>query len=540
MLLFVLGTGGAFGTRLYLKFTEVRAAVGGTYTEGMLREPRNVNPIYAAGDGDRDLARLVFSSLITYSASGEAKHDLAESYEISPDGKTYTVVLKKNARWHDGEQVSADDVIFTIKTIQNPQFKSPLRANWQGVDVQKVDEHTVRFSLRSAYAPFLENLTVGILPRHLWETITPGQALLHELNLRPVGSGPFKFNDIDQQKDGSIKSYTLKRNSSFYGEGPYLKYLVFEFYKTEEELLAAWHRGRIDGFGPFPAERVKEFSGERVRILQITMPRLFGMFFNEKKAPILADKKVRRAIAHALDKKRIAAKVASTGAVATDAILPSLIGSGDEYFPYDPELSKKLLAEAGWKDADVDGILEKKKTVKGKEEVTPLRLTLTTSDWPDLLNTASLIQESLKVVGFDISVDKRTFVDLEANVIRPRDFEILLFGQVYGYEADPFAFWHSSQVKDPGLNISLYANKRVSTLLEESRRTFDGEERKKKHLQLQEIIVADVPAVFLYSQLYLYLVPSDLGGIQIKTISLPSDRFNETNVWYRETKRALK
>lgn len=539
LLLLTLISGGILGARAYVGITKVEPQVGGSYVEGVLREPRNINPIYAVTDGDRDISNLVFSSLLTYSGKGLIKPDLAELYEISSDGKVYTVVLKKNAFWHDGKPVRADDVVFTIKTIQNPQYKSPLRANWQGVVAEKIDTHTVRFTLRSPYSPFLENLAVGIIPQHLWEAIGPEQAPLHELNLRPVGSGPYTFNKIDQKNDGSIVSYRLKRNSNYYSSGPYLKYITFEFYKTEEELLAAWHRGKIDGFGPFPAERVDEFAREKVNILKIGMPRLIGLFFNTQSS-VLTNRKVRLAIAHAIDKNQIASTVALNGAAATDSILPVLAGTSGERFPYDPEASKKLLDEAGWKDADGDGRREQRKKEKGKEVITPLRLTLTTSDWPDLMQSASMIEASLKAIGFDVTVDKRSFTDLEANVIRPRNFDTLLFGQAYGYEADPFTFWHSSQIKDPGLNVSIYTNKRADALLEESRRTFDEELRMKKYQEVQKIIQDDVPAIFLYSQLFFYLIPRDMRGVEIKTISLPTDRFNEANLWYRETKRVLK
>lgn len=535
----ILLSGSIFFIRVYLRLTVPTPQVGGSYTEGLLQEPRTINPLFASTDADRDLARLVFSSLITYSGSGEPMLDLAESYEISQDGKTYTVSMRQNAFWHDGKPVTADDVVFTIKTIQNSQYKSPLRANWQGVEVEKNDLYSVRFTLRSPYAPFIENLSLGIIPKHLWEKINPDQAFLHELNLKPVGSGPYVFDKMRQERDGNITWYQLKRNSNFYREGPYLKKIVFYFFDTEEEMLAAWQRDRIDGFGPFPPQRLKEVPIEHTKVSPITMPRLFGIFFNEKKNTILAEKSIRQAVAFALDKARVATAVSSSGAIPIDSVLPlATAGYTSDIitYPLDLAQSAELLDKAGWKDSNGDGVRDK----KSKKDLVSLKFTLSTSDWPDLMRTAAIIQEELKQAGIEINIEKHTFTELESSIIRPRNFEMLLFGQVYGYEPDPFAFWHSSQIKDPGLNIAMYSNKKADRLLEEARRSADLNARSKKYRELQKLVAQDLPAIFLYSQLYYYLLPSSIQGVNLSKISLPSDRFNEINSWYRETKRVFK
>lgn len=538
-LIIVLISGITFFSRIYIKNTTATPDTGGTHIEGMLREPRNINPLFATNDGDRDISRLVYSRLLNYNGDGQIDLDLAQSYEISSDGKIYTVAMKRDAQFHDGKPVTADDVLFTIKAIQNPQYKSPLRANWQGVDVEKIDDYTVRFSLRSPYAPFIENLSVDIMPKHLWTSVSPDQAPLHELNLRPIGSGPYEFDDIDQDKKGTIEEYTIARNSSYYREGPYLNKIKFVFFEDEEEMIIAWQKGEIDALGPFPVSRTRDMRNAS-QILSINMPRIFGLFFNAKENPILGDIKVRQAIASAINKKELAAAIPSSGALAIDSMLPlgSLGYTNDiTTFQFDPEKSRQLLESANWKDTDGDGIREKKTTTKGKTEITPLSITLTTSDWPDLLNTAEMISKALREVGIELAIEKRGLTDLELSAIRPRKFEILLFGQVYGHEPDPFAFWHSSQIKDPGLNVSLYANKSMDRLLEEARRLANSEARAAKYVEAQKIISKDIPAVFLYSQVYLYATSDDLRGIQIKEISLPADRFNEVHKWYKDTKR---
>lgn len=542
---------GILAGRVYFRVTVAAPAVGGIYTEGMLREPRAINPVLASNDADRDIARLVFSRLITYQKNGIIEYDLAEKVKISEDGKTYTVTLKPGVRWHDGEELTADDVIFTVKMVQNPQFKSALRANWQGVTAEKIDDRTLQFILRSPYAPFIENLTLGILPRHLWETIGPKQVQLHELNLKPVGSGPYEFSQSEKAKDGSLISYTLRRNPDYYRDGPFLEKIVFRFFKKEEEALIALRRGDIEGLGTAAQSIYPNLDKERFSLRTLSIPRIFGIFLNEKQASILADRKVRQAIAYGLDKTALAGNVTG-GAIASDAPIP-ISEKSEEAYPYDPEKAGALLEEAGWKvggntsehtkDSEVSApnrIREKTTKEKGKSTTTPLRLTLSTSDWPDLVRTADSVASMLREIGIGITLDIRPFIDLETSVIRQRNFQMLLFGHVYGYEVDPFSFWHSSQAKDPGLNVSLYANKKADQLLEEARRISDPVERTGKYKELSNLLLQDLPAIFLYSQLYLYLVPAEIKGMGMTKISLPADRFNDVNKWYKHTKRVLK
>ncbi len=537
MLLFVgisAGIAGLLG--LYVSVTSPAPAVGGTYREGLLKEPRTINPIFAAQDGERDLARIIYSGLLTYGGAGNIIPDLAERYEISKDGKNYTLTLR-DAFWHDGEKITADDVVFTIKTIQNPLYKSVLRANWQGVEVEASDPKTVRFSLRTPYVPFIENLTVGILPKHLWAGIGPDQAILHELNLKPVGSGPYRFDKLSQAKDGTLLWYQLARNSSYYREGPYIKKITFYFYKTEEELIHALRKGSIDGYGPASSRSLAELNINKKTVYPIFTPRVFGLFFNQKKDEALADKQVRLAIMYAIDKKNITDNAGASGALVAYGPLPFLFADTPA-LRYDPEYAKKILEDAGWKTGN-NGVREKTVASKKKLTTTSLRFMLATSDWPDLVRAAEIIKDELIRVGIEVKIEKRPVADLESNVIRPRNFDMLLFGELYGFEADPFAFWHSSQIKDPGLNITQYTNQTIDRILEEARRAVDTETREKKYIEFSAALMKDIPAIFLYTQLYHYILPSTLNGVSLKKISLPADRFNTINVWHLKTRRTF-
>lgn len=553
----IIAGGGGFAFRMYVLLTHPVPAVARSYAEGVLGSPRAINPLYVSRDSDRDLARLIFSGILAYDGNGVIEKDLADQYEISRDGKTYTVFLKKNAVWHDGKPLDADDVIFTIRAIQNPQYKSPLRANWQGVDAQKLDRYTVRFTLRSPYAPFIENLTQGIIPRHLWEGIAPDTAILHELNIKPVGTGPYRAVRSQQNSDGSFIWYEVSRNGSYYREGPYLKTIRLRFFGADADMIQPWRKGDIDGFGPVSARDATPLAhNNKASLLPIRMPRVFSVFFNAKKNPALQDIKVREALAYALDKKVLAQQAAMGGGIVIDQILPPLrdearppvaggppfratASGGLKTYEYNPDAARALLAQAGWKDINAQGIREKKIRQKGKTETQTLRLTLATSDWPELVRAAGAIKAAAADVGIEIRVEQKTFAELQNAVIRPRNFEMLLFGQVYGYEPDPFAFWHSSQIKDPGLNVALYASGKADKILSEARRISDAGLRAEKYEEFINLASRDLPAIPLYTQLYLYVMPPEMKGVDISKISLPADRFNTVNRWYRATKRVF-
>lgn len=540
ILLLVFGaTGISLMFRLYIRFTHSVPQVAGSFTEGMIGEPRTINPIFAVRDTDRDIARLLFAGLMRYDRDGNIQPDLAERFEKSGDGKTYTFVLRNNVQWHDGKPLNADDIVFTVHMIQNFQFRSPLRANWQGVSVEKIDDQTVRFTLKTPYSPFIENTTLGIIPKHIWQNVSPEQAILHEANLHPIGSGPYRFRSIGQQKDGSISWYELERNSTFHHNGPYLKRITILFFKNEEEVANAWKKGTVEAYGGVLPERLGGINQEHTRVYTLPLPRIFGLFFNTKQAPLLADIKVRMAIAYAINKTAVSESQKLSKATPADAPFPG-ISAGDPSYPFDPEHARTLLKQAGWTDSNGDGILDKKiRDSKGKTAVQKLHFTLTTSDWPDLIRTAESVQSMLKQIGIEADVQKKPFSELEVTAIRPRNFEILLFGQVYGYERDPFAFWHSSQVKDPGLNITLYMNKTADRYLEEMRKTSDSSSQEQRLKDLAALIAKDLPAVFLYTQYYTYAVPADIQGINLNSVSLPQDRFNQIENWYRYTTRTF-
>ncbi|MBI4099152.1 hypothetical protein HY442_01320 [Candidatus Parcubacteria bacterium] len=245
------------GWRLYASKTKLIPAAGGSYTEGIAGRPRYLNPLYApSSDADRDLTELIFSGLMRHSPAGEIEPDLAEKVDVAADGKTYTFTLRPDLVWHDGIKLTADDVIFTIEAIQNPDYDSPLRLNWQGVTAEKVDDRTVRFTLNNPYAPFLENTTVGIAPEHVWGGIDPSSVALAEGMLKPVGAGPYQFVRLTKAKDGRIQSYTLRSATRENRPKPYLNEITIKFFDSEPDAITAFNRRDVDGLGAISAQNV--------------------------------------------------------------------------------------------------------------------------------------------------------------------------------------------------------------------------------------------------------------------------------------------
>jgi len=524
----------------YLNHSQIQPKIGGEYKEGILGQPRYINPALSqTNDADRDLTQLIYSSLFKYDGQNNLIPDLAESYTIEDDNLTYYISLKKNVLWHDNEPLTANDVIFTIRTIQNPEYKSPLRNIWQNVEVEKIDDFVVCFKIKNVYAPFLHNLTFGVLPKHLWTGIPASNFPLAEYNLKPIGSGPYQFKKFSKSQNGKIESIELVRNENFYLQGLFIEKIILSFYDNEEKLINAYQKRQIDGLVSISRNNLSQLKNN-LNIHQIKLPIYYAIFFNQTKSKALADKTVRLSLSYATNKQEIIDRVLEgKGAIVDSPLLPDCLGYTKETKIYDFALehAQNILETAGWSDQDKDGIREKE--IKG--ESTKLEITLIASDWPEIKQAAELIKEQWEKVGAQINLEIIDSVTLQEDYLRPREYEALLFGEVLGADPDPFAFWHSAHRKDPGLNLALYQNKEVDKLLEEARQTLNQEERKEKYAEFQKLVVEDLPAIFLFSPSYLYPVNKKVKGISfIEKLPTHSQRFSQIENWYIKTSRTLK
>ncbi len=502
-----------------------KPSYGGTLAEGVLGSPRFVNPLLALSDADRDLTALTYAGLMGHGADGLPVPVLAESYSVSEDGKTYTFVIREDARFHDGTPVTADDVVFTVEKAQDPGLKSPELPNWANIKAEVIDARTVSFSLPKAYAPFLEDATLGILPARLWRGITNEEFPFSPLMQEPVGAGPFKVGKVDRNRNGVIERYEVKAFGSYALGRPYLDAIRFEFFAQADDLVRAFGRGSIESAYGIPAEGA----------LRVPYSRVFGVFFNQNQNPMLARPEVREALSLALDRGALVGDV--LGGYATPIEGPVPPGSGIDVSAPARSAEERLadaravLDEGGW---DFDA--EKGMWVQAKEHLS-LALTIKTSNVTELKAVASAAKAQWEAFGVPVTLEFYEPGDLTASVIRPRRYEALLFGMVVGRDHDLFAFWESSQRNDPGLNVAMYANRSVDELLEEARQAADPAEATAALAKLQGLIAADYPAVFLYAPDFLYALPDDMKGVSISQIASPSDRFATAAHWYRHAEQ---
>lgn len=521
---------------LYVASTKMVPDYGGEYTEGIVSQPRYVNPILSqTSEADADISELVFSGLFGYDAEGKLEKRLIEDYTISENGQVYTLTLKRGVKWHDGEEVTADDVFFTIQAIQDPAYKSPLRANWLSVEAALVDQYTLTLTLKKTYFGFLESLTVGILPKHIWENITPENFLLADYNLAPIGSGPYRFYDSQKDSNGNMLSYDLRAFEGYVLGKPYIEKIAFHFYPDEQSLLDAYSRKEVLGINSTTPENLTLLQERKsTRVYEIAIPRVFAVFFNITKSAALAHDEVRSALAFATDREAIIRDVLmGKGQAAETILLPFMNGyASDVAFPrYDKGKANDLLDQSNWQRGD-DGIRAKNGTV--------LEFTLLVPDWPELVRTAEMLREQWAEAGVRVTVTALSAADLQQSAVRPREYEALLFGEAAMLDSDPYSFWHSSQKHDPGLNLAVFDNKEVDDLLMSLRETLDTEKRREYFRSFQEILSRENPAVFLYSPTYLYVVNNTVKGIEVKSISAPAHRLSTAQGWYIETKRVKK
>lgn len=542
-IMLILGSLVVIGLNFYYSRTKNVEARGGIHTEAMLGSPRFINPALAQiNDTDRDISRLIYSGLMKYDKEGRLAEDLAESYVIE-ENKTYKFKLKENVVWHDGKPLTAEDVIFTIKLVQDPKYASPARQNWQGVEVEKEDEKTVVFKLTSPYSPFLENVTIGILPKHVWENSSPESFPHADANLQPIGSGPYKFEKYQKDTAGIIESYTLRVNERYYGKAPNIETITFKFFDSEDEALMALKNGEVSSMSflsGFNSQDVQNLLN--VKTYNFTLPRYFAVFFNQSKSKPLAEIEVRKALLYATNRNEIINTASGgKGVPAFGPIMRELLGYNpqiEEKYKFSLEESKKILDNAKWIDSDGDGVREKK--LANDTEPTKLEIKLITVQWPELERVMMALKDQWAEAGVLINIEAYSLGEIQQEFIRPREYEAIVFGQVIGIDPDPFSFWHSSQKKDPGLNLSLYENKTVDKLLEEARQTLDSQSRAEKYVLFQERISEDIPAIFIYSPTYLYPVAKNINGIKEGKIADPSWRFADIEDWYLETKRVWK
>ncbi|OGG49637.1 hypothetical protein A2763_03075 [Candidatus Kaiserbacteria bacterium RIFCSPHIGHO2_01_FULL_54_36] len=538
---------------------------GGTLVEGEVGPARFINPILMLSQPDEDLSMLVYSGLTRVlpepspsGAQSSVVPDLASHYEVSEDGTTYTFTLREDATFHDGSPVTADDVIFTVEAAQDPAIKSPRRADWEGVQVSATDEHTVVFKLAHAYAPFIENTTLGILPKHIWGNVPAEEFPFSPANTHPIGSGPYRVLSSATDATGSATRYDLVPFRNYTLGEAYVKRITFVFYPNQEAMLEAFNARKIDAIAGVTPADLSKLERTDFNYVHVPLPRVFGVFFNQSHAPVLADTAVRVALDQALDKEEIVRTVlngygrtldgpippGSTGdmrpASAATFTKPESATSSADSASNLADTARATLKRAGWTflpAATSTAQAGDEATGVWKKKNVELAFSLATAGEPELLATANKVAAYWRAAGIKVEVQVYSLSELNTTVLRPRAYDAILFGEVVGRTADLFAFWHSSQRNDPGLNLALYANSRVDSLLSQARATTDFRQREKLYEQFSDAVANDTPAIFLYAPEFIYLVPSSVHGITLGSLTTPAERYVNIRNWYTDTEK---
>jgi ABC-type transport system substrate-binding protein len=665
--------------------------------------PQLINPLFAGlNSTDEDLASLVYSGLMRYD-DGKLKTDLAADYQVKNNGKTYIYELKKGVEWHDEEQFTADDVVYTFNKLKDKQVNSPLYVTFRGISVKKQDKYKVKFELNKPYSFFPHSLTVGVLPEHIWSGISPSKMTLTKKNLQPVGTGPYKFKKLAKDNTGYIYEYVLTRNENFYRRPPYLKEFVLKFYRSYQGsngVVQALKEQAIDGLSYLPPREKQQTQLDSVNFYELELPQYTALFFNQTESEALSNKTTRTALGHAIDKKRVLSEaIFGEGKVVNSPVLSGYPGSNSEtnQLSYQVEQANKLLdknwtrikdqeykdlrldklinqfglvgsaststinsfyseddpnldptytgkkdanysrsvvvndyaedtesrevtlkisgndiekvalsndtdfsnssfkdyqSELSWKLTPGNGekwVFAKIKTSDGEEqivydkiklinqfldekryienEISPkadeinqvqqvleeetsgpqtfyrknkdeeiLELEITTLDKSEYRRAAKLVVNLLEEVGVKAEVRYVSDKEMNNQVLKQKNYDILLYRLILGGEPDQYPFWHSSQKKYPGLNLSNFENDEIDKLLEQARKTRDDKKIAEIYRKINKIILKQHPAIFLYQPNYTYLQSDKIKGFDTKRIFSPSGRLKNIRDWYTSTK----
>ena len=481
-------------------------AYGDEIVIGSSSEPSNLIPMLSSDSASHEVSGFVFNGLIKYDKDLTLIGDLAENWDISPDGLTITFHLKKGVRWHDGVEFTADDVLFGYKIIIDDNTPSAYKEDFLQVKTAEVlDKYTFKVTYEKPFAPALSSWgSLIVLPKHILEgkDITKSEMVRH-----PIGTGPFKFKEwIPGQK------ILLTYNQDYFEGRPYLDGVIYRIIPDPATLFLELKSGGLDWSGVTPLQYKKQTDDEyfKKNYSKFKYPSFTYTYLGfNLKHPWFSDKKIRQAIAYAIDKEEIIKGVLlGLASPSTGPYVPNTwpYNPNVKKYEYNPDKAKELLKEAGWQDVDGDGILEK----DGKK----FEFTILTNMGNTIrIKTATIIQYRLNKIGIKVNIRQLEWSAFINWFIDKKRFEAVILGWSIGLDPDQYDIWHSSKTKEKELNFVSFKNSEVDELLEKGRRVFDVEERKKAYFRIQEILAEELPYVFLYVPDALPIVSSRFQGI---------------------------
>ncbi|HEX8182505.1 MAG TPA: peptide ABC transporter substrate-binding protein [Candidatus Saccharimonadales bacterium] len=508
-------------------FQTLQPTTGGIFTEGILGDFTNANPLYATNQVDESVSKLIFAGLFKYDDDNNLIGDLAAGYTVDPGGKTYTVTLKPGLTWHDGAPLTAEDVVFTYGMIQNPDALSVLNRGWQGITIAVVDPLTVSFTLPSVLGSFPYNMTNGIIPKHLLKDVAPSEMRSVSFNTeRPVGAGPFAWQNIEvtgESPETRQSKIALQPFQGYHGGAPKLASFVVHAFHDAEQLREGFKNQELTAASIMdPPKDLVEQDGINSNSFMLSAA---NMVFFKHSNPVLADVAVRKALVQSVDVQAIIDSLSyPTHPVRGPFLLGQLGYDNTQVQPvFDVAAATAGLDAAGWKLGE-DG-------VRSKAGV-PLRFSLYGQDTAESRMVTGQLVKAWSTIGVAPIVRLQSSEDLQRS-ISSRDYDALLYGISVGVDPDVFVYWHGSQtdVRSSGLNFSEFKSKTADVSLEAGRTRIEPDLRVVKYKPFLQAWQQDVPALGLYQPHYEYLTHGIVYGMERHVLNTNTDRYNNVNNW---------
>ena len=514
---------------------------GGIYSEGLIGSLGRLNPLLDWNNPtDRDVDSLVFSGLIKFDLRGLPQPDLAESWGATPDGTVYNFTLRSNAVWQDGTPVTSDDVIFTIDLIKSSSFfPQDIKDLWNQITVLKLDDHDLKFTLPEPFAPFLDYLTFGILPKHILASTPANQLASANFNISPVGSGPYKFDHFVLES-GHVAGVVLTLNDDYYGQKPYIQQVVFRYYPDSKSAYDAFKQGEVLGISQLTSDVLPEaLADPNLMVYTTSLPQMSIVLLNlnNNAVSFFQDANVRRSLMLGLNRDYIiSAFLKGQGIEADGPILPGSWAyyDGIEHIGYDPDAAVSSLKQEGYVIPSSGG------TVRSKSNQS---LSFTLLYPQDALHAqiAKAIQQDWAQIGVQANIQGVPYDQLISNSLTPRSYEAALvdLNLARTPDPDPYPFWHQSEATG-GQNYSQWDNRDASEYLEQARTETDFTVRARLYHNFQVVFTKDLPSLPLYYPVYNYGVSSQVHGVQIPMPMFDtSNRLSFLSDWYLVTRRTI-
>lgn len=494
------------------KVSDTVPAYGDIMVEGSIGDASNLIPLLSTDSTSHGIASMIYNGLVKYDKDLNIVGDLAESWDISEDGLVITFHLREGVKWHDGHPFTAGDVLFTYQVTIDPGTPTAYSGDFLKVKKAEVlDDHTFRVTYDRPFAPALTSWSASVLPGHLLKEKDITSAPLAR---RPVGTGPYMFKEW---KTG--QKIVLISNPDYFEGRPYIDGYIMRIIPDTATMFLELRAKGIDRMNLTPLQYARQ-----------TENRVFHRNFNKYrypsfsytylgynlKNPLFKEKYVRQAISYAINKEEIIQGVLlGLGRVATGPFTPNtwVYNPRVKKYPYNPQKARHLLAEAGWKDTDGDGILDK----NGE----PFAFEIITNQGNELrAKCAEIIQRRLADIGISVKIRIIEWAAFIKQFINKRKFDATILGWTVPLDPDIYDVWHSSKMGPAELNFISFKNNEVDVLLEKGRSSFDRNERKRCYDRIQEILAEEQPCTFLYVPDALPIINARFRGIEPAPIGI--------------------